>query len=277
MLNDIATHEAFFRLFLFFSVFLIMALAEWRFPKRLLSISKTKRWFNNLSLMILNTLIVRFIFPFAAAGFAAWCASMKIGLFNLVAIPAWLSITASVIALDGVIWLQHLLFHKIPILWRLHYVHHVDLDIDITTGARFHPLEILLSMGIKCAAIALIGAPVIAVILFEVILSAMALFNHSNFHLPFIADKWIRKVFVTPDMHRVHHSTIPKEHHSNFGFNLVLWDHVFHTYRAQPEKGHTKMQIGLDSPRDEKEVVSLYGLLRLPFKRKNKTISTRKA
>lgn len=277
MLTNITSHEAFFRLFSFFSIFLIMALAEWRFPKRVLSISKKKRWFNNLSLMLLNTLVLRALFPLAAVGFAAWCAQMNIGLFHLFAFPAWFSIAASVIALDGVIWLQHLLFHKVPLLWRLHRVHHVDLDLDITSGARFHPVEILLSMVIKCAAIAILGAPVVAVILFEVILSTMALFNHSNVALPLFIDKWLRKLLVTPDMHRVHHSVIPKEHHSNFGFNLSIWDRVFHTYCEQPKNGHYEMVIGLDFPRNEKDVVSLPGLLKLPFKQKNDLISSRKA
>nr|WP_211254259.1 sterol desaturase family protein [Enterovibrio calviensis] len=255
-----------FRLFTFFSIFAVMALAEWLFPKRLLTVSKAKRWLNNISLMILNTVVLRAIFPLAAAGFAAWCHSQGIGLFNLVEVPLWASVLVCIIALDGIIWLQHRLFHTVPVLWRLHAVHHADRDLDVTSGARFHPIEILLSMVIKIIAIALLGAPIVAVILFEVILSGMALFNHSNVAIPPAIDRWLRPFVVTPDMHRVHHSIHRYESDSNFGFNLAIWDRLFHTYRAQPDDGHYGMTIGIKAHREERHVVWITGLLTLPFR-----------
>ncbi|MDD1792797.1 sterol desaturase family protein [Enterovibrio sp. ZSDZ42] len=266
MLTYIESQELTFRLFAFFSIFAVMGLAEWLFPKRLLTVSKAKRWLNNISLMILNTVVLRAIFPLAAAGFALWCTNNSIGLFNLINAPLWLSVLVCVITLDGIIWLQHRLFHQIPLLWRLHAVHHADKDLDVTSGARFHPLEILLSMIIKIAAIALLGAPVVAVILFEVILSGMALFNHSNVSIPPAIDRWLRVLVVTPDMHRVHHSIHRYESDSNFGFNLAIWDKLFHTYRAQPDEGHYGMTIGIKAKREDKHVVWLTGLLALPFR-----------
>nr|WP_235956149.1 sterol desaturase family protein [Grimontia sedimenti] len=243
-----------------------MAAVEWLFPKRILTVSKAKRWLNNIALMMFNTAVLRAIFPLAAAGFAAWCAQKGIGLFNVFDSPLWLSVTLSIVLLDGIIWFQHKLFHTVPILWRLHAVHHADRDLDVTSGARFHPIEILLSMLIKFAAIALLGVPVVAVILFEVILSGMALFNHSNVAIPLSIDRWLRKVVVTPDMHRVHHSIHRYESDSNFGFNLAIWDRLFNTYRAQPEEGHYGMTIGIKSQREERHVVWLTGLLALPFR-----------
>ncbi|PKF51870.1 sterol desaturase family protein [Enterovibrio nigricans] len=266
MLEYIESRETVFRLLAFFSLFGVMALAEWLFPKRLLTVKKAKRWFNNISLMMLNTLAVRLVFPIAAAGFAAWCASRGMGLFNLISVPIWVAIILSIVALDGIIWLQHRLFHKIPMLWRLHAVHHADKDLDVTSGARFHTLEILLSMVIKFFAIALLGAPAVAVILFEVILSGMALFNHSNVAIPTSIDRWLRVVVVTPDMHRIHHSVHRHESDTNFGFNLAIWDRLFHTYKDKPEEGHYAMAIGISSHREDKQVVWLPGLLTLPFK-----------
>ncbi|WP_394211022.1 sterol desaturase family protein [Enterovibrio calviensis] len=266
MLTFIESQEMAFRLLTFFSIFAAMGLAEWLFPKRLLTVSKAKRWLNNISLMILNTFVLRAIFPLAAAGFAAWTADQGIGLFNLVSTPLWVSVLVCIIALDGIIWLQHRLFHQIPLLWRLHAVHHADKDLDVTSGARFHPLEILLSMVIKIAAIALLGAPVAAVILFEVILSGMALFNHSNVAIPPAIDRGLRVLVVTPDMHRVHHSIHRYESDSNFGFNLAIWDRLFRTYRAQPDEGHYGMTIGIKTQREERHVVWLTGLLALPFR-----------
>ncbi|KXF79717.1 sterol desaturase family protein [Enterovibrio coralii] len=266
MLEYIESKETVFRLLTFFSIFGMMALAEWLFPKRLLTVEKAKRWFNNISLMMLNTLALRLVFPVAAAGFAAWCSTKGIGIFNLVGIPLWLSVVLTIVALDGIIWFQHRLFHTVPTLWRLHAVHHADKDLDVTSGARFHTIEILLSMVIKFGAIALLGAPAVAVILFEVILSGMALFNHSNVAIPVSVDRWLRMVFVTPDMHRVHHSVHRHESDANFGFNLAIWDRLFHTYKESPDDGHYAMTIGIASHREDKQVVWLPGLLSLPFK-----------
>lgn len=270
MLSFIESNETFFRLFSFFSIFIIMALAEWRFPKRLLRVNKLARWLNNIALIMLNTLILRVLFPLAGAGFAAWCVQHQIGLFNVVEAPVSMAILVSIIVLDGVIWLQHRLFHQIPLLWRLHAVHHADLDLDTSSGARFHPIEMLLSMLIKFAAIALLGAPIVAVIIFEMILSTMALFNHSNFSLPAFIDKPLRWLLVTPDMHRIHHSIYRHEQNSNYGFNLSVWDRVFNTYRHQPEDGHHEMVLGLRTLRDKKQVIWISGLLRLPFTRNRK-------
>ncbi|WP_325893751.1 sterol desaturase family protein [Grimontia sp. NTOU-MAR1] len=266
MLSFVESQESIFRLLTFFSIFGVMAAAEWLFPKRTLTVSKAKRWLNNIALMMLNTAVLRAIFPLAAAGFAAWCSRQGIGLFNILDAPLWLSVILSIVILDGIIWFQHKLFHTVPLLWRLHAVHHADRDLDVSSGARFHPIEILLSMLIKFVAIALLGVPVVAVILFEVILSGMALFNHSNVAIPLSIDRWVRKVLVTPDMHRVHHSIHRYESDSNFGFNLAIWDRLFNTYRAQPEEGHYGMTIGIKSQREEKHVVWLTGLLALPFR-----------
>nr|WP_244956830.1 sterol desaturase family protein [Enterovibrio norvegicus] len=273
VLSYIESHETVFRLFSFFSIFIVMAAFEWLFPKRLLSISKAKRWLNNISLMVFNTVALRIVFPVAAAGFAAWCQANGIGLFHVLELSHGIAVLLSIVALDGIIWFQHRLFHTVPLLWRLHAVHHADRDLDVTSGARFHTLEILLSMLIKLAAIALLGAPVVAVILFEIILSGMALFNHSNVALPHSIDKVVRWFVVTPDMHRVHHSIHRHESDSNFGFNLAIWDRLFNTYRAQPDEGHYGMTIGLSYVREEKHVVWLFGLLRMPFTR-NKTLSS---
>ncbi|WP_336245252.1 sterol desaturase family protein [Enterovibrio paralichthyis] len=265
MLAFIESQESLFRLSLFFGIFAVMAFAEWRYPRRPLTVSKSKRWFNNIALTLLNTALLRAVFPLAAAGFALWCRDNGIGLFNQIAAPQWLTILVCIVALDGIIWFQHRLFHRIPVLWRLHAVHHADRDLDVSSGARFHPIEILLSMVIKVAAIALLGAPAVAVILFEVILSGMALFNHSNVAIPLSVDRWLRLLVVTPDMHRVHHSVHRYESDSNYGFNLAIWDRLFNTYRAQPEGGHDGMTIGIKSHRDEKQVIWLTGLLTLPF------------
>ncbi|MDD1784097.1 sterol desaturase family protein [Enterovibrio sp. ZSDZ35] len=265
MLEYIEARETVFRLLTFFSIFGAMALAEWLFPKRLLTVAKAKRWLNNISLMMLNTLAIRLIFPIAAAGFAAWCTTQGFGLFNLISVPIWVAIILSIVALDGIIWLQHRMFHTVPTLWRLHAVHHADKDLDVTSGARFHTIEILLSMVIKFFAIALLGAPAVAVILFEVILSGMALFNHSNVAIPASIDRWLRVIVVTPDMHRIHHSIHRHESDANFGFNLAIWDRIFHTYKAEPDDGHYAMRIGISSHRDDKQVVWLPGLLSLPF------------
>lgn len=237
-------------------------------PRRALTVSKTLRWVNNLGLVFLNSFLLRLLFPAAAVGVAAYASEASWGLLNVYQLPFWLAVLVSVIALDFIIYLQHVLVHAVPALWRLHRVHHADLDYDVTTGARFHPLEIILSMLIKFAAIVVLGPPVVAVVLFEVILNAMAMFNHGNVRLPLALDRVIRKFLVTPDMHRVHHSVEDDEANSNFGFNLSIWDRLFGTYREQPRGGHEAMAIGIHHYRDPNQVANLPGMLMLPFKGK---------
>ena len=267
MTSWITQHELLIRLGSFLGVLGIMALWEVLAPRRTLTQSKARRWGNNLALVALNTVAVRLLIPTAAVGTAWVAAERGWGVFNVVATPGWLAALLSFLLLDLLIYLQHVMFHAVPALWRLHRVHHADLDIDVTTGARFHPVEILLSMGIKLAAVVLLGAPAVAVLLFEVALNATAMFNHANATLPPRLDGLLRLLVVTPDMHRVHHSVIPSETNSNFAFNLPWWDRLLGTYQAQPQAGHTGMTIGLDRPRDPRLCVNLAGLLRLPFLR----------
>jgi len=264
----IQTNEAIIRLGFFVGVFALMAVWELLAPRRVLSVSKAQRWVSNLGLVVINTLLLRLVFPAAAVGMAAFAAAEGWGLLNAVDMPFWLSVGISLVVLDFVIWLQHVMFHAVPALWRLHRVHHADLDYDLTTGARFHPIEILLSMVIKFAAIAALGPPVVAVILFEVILNGMAMFNHANVRLPAGLDRALRWLVVTPDMHRVHHSVEDDETNSNFGFNLSWWDRLLGTYRAQPRAGHLGMTIGIRGYRDPREVDRLPGMLMLPFRGK---------
>ncbi len=262
----IETHEAAIRLGAFIGIFALMALWELAAPRRTPTVSKAVRWSNNLTLVVLNTLLLRLVFPAAAVGVAAFAAKQGMGLFAIYPLPPALALVLAVVALDLVIWIQHVLFHAVPVLWRLHRVHHADLDYDLTTGTRFHPLEILLSLLIKFAAILVLGPPVAAVVLFEVLLNATSMFNHGNVRLPAGLDRWLRWVLVTPDMHRVHHSVEDDETNSNFGFNLSLWDRLFGTYRDQPRAGHKAMTIGIRDHRDPREVAWLPGMLALPFR-----------
>jgi sterol desaturase/sphingolipid hydroxylase (fatty acid hydroxylase superfamily) len=262
----VQTHEAAIRLGAFIGIFALMALWELAAPRRALTVSKAVRWGNNLAVVVLNTLLLRLVFPAAAVGVAAFAAGHGMGLLAIYPLPPLLVLVLAVVVLDLVIWLQHVLVHAVPILWRLHRVHHADLDYDLTTGARFHPLEILLSMLIKFAAILVIGPPVAAVVIFEVLLNATAMFNHGNVRLPLWLDRWLRWVLVTPDMHRVHHSVEDDETNSNFGFNLSIWDRIFGTYRDQPRAGHEGMTIGIRDYRDPREVDRLPGMLALPFR-----------
>lgn len=263
--NLIMDNEPAIRLAGFIGIFAVMAMWELLAPRRELQQSKAARWMSNISLVIFNTAILRLVFPLAAVGMAAEAQLLGWGLFNLVEVPAWLAVIGSVVLLDAAIYLQHVMFHALPVFWRLHRVHHADLDFDVTTGARFHPIEILLSMLIKFAVILLLGPPLVAVVLFEVILNATAMFNHSNIRLPGPVDRWLRLLIVTPDMHRVHHSHLDFETNSNFGFNLSLWDRLFGTYRSQPVDGHTGMVIGIDTFRDAAHCVQLRGMLAMPF------------
>ncbi len=253
------------RLGFFFGVFAVMAAWELAAPRRRLTVSRTLRWTSNLGLVFLNSLVLRLLFPAAAVGVAALAEERDWGLFNLVEAPFAVAVLLSVVAMDFVIWLQHVVFHAIPVLWRLHRVHHADLDYDVTTGARFHTIEIILSMLIKFATIVLLGPPVVAVVIFEVLLNATAMFNHGNVKLPARLDRALRWVLVTPDMHRVHHSVEDDEANSNFGFSLTWWDRLFGTYRDQPRAGHQGMTIGIHRYRDPKLVDRLPGMLALPF------------
>jgi sterol desaturase/sphingolipid hydroxylase (fatty acid hydroxylase superfamily) len=241
----VQTHEAAIRLGFFLGVFAVMALWEVLAPRRALTVSKAVRWANNIGLVALDTLLLRLLFPAAAVGMGAFAADQGWGLLNHFEVPFWLAVAVAVVVMDFVIWLQHVMVHAVPALWRLHRVHHADLDYDLTTGARFHPLEIILSMLIKFATIVVLGPPVLAVIVFEVILNAMAMFNHANVRLPEALDRVLRWLVVTPDMHRVHHSVEDDEANSNFGFNLSWWDRLLGTYRDQPRGGHQGMAIGI--------------------------------
>ncbi len=261
----VMSHELPIRLGFFFGIFAVMALWEFLAPRRRLSVSKSMRWGNNLGLVFLNSFVLRLLFPAAAVGMAAFAAHQGWGAFNYYALPTWLAVSSAVIVLDFFIWLQHLMVHAVPVLWRLHRVHHADLDIDVTTGARFHTLEIILSMLIKFAVIVLLGPPLVAVVIFEVLLNATAMFNHSNVSLPKGLDRVLRWIVVTPDMHRVHHSVEDDETNSNFGFNLPWWDRLFGTYRAQPRAGHDDMIIGINTFRDTGHCTWLWGILALPF------------
>ena len=252
------------RLGAFLAVFIVLAVVEVFAPKRALLTSKPRRWFANLAIIALNPLSVFLLFPVLPVGLALFASEHNWGLLNHLALPEWLKVIAAVALLDLVVYTQHVLFHAIPTLWRLHMMHHADMDIDLTTGLRFHPIEIVISMAIKLAAIAALGAPALAVLIFEVALNATAMFNHGNIRIPQGIDWILRLIVVTPDMHRVHHSVIIRETNSNYGFNLPWWDRLFGTYKSQPAKGHTDMVIGLAQFRDPRKL-SLPRLLILPF------------
>lgn len=267
--NDfIASHEAAIHVGFFIGVLGLMALWELLAPRRALTVSKARRWMSHLGLVFLNTLVVRLIFPAALMGMAIFAEEQGWGLFHYRQPPVWLATGASVIALDLVIYLQHVLMHALPALWRLHRVHHADLDFDVTTGLRFHPLETVISMLIKFGAVALLGPSVAAVVVFEVLLNGTSQFNHSNVRLSPGIDRLLRFFLITPDMHRVHHSIEEDETNSNFGFNLPWWDRLFGTYRAQPRAGHERMTIGIRTFRDPKHCIPLSGLLVMPFHRR---------
>ncbi|MCG6862189.1 MAG: sterol desaturase family protein [Chromatiaceae bacterium] len=262
----VQAHEAIIRLGFFLGIFALVALWEVLAPRRALRVSKAVRWVNNLGLVVLNTILLRLLFPAAAVGVAAFAVKQDWGLLNHFQVPFWLAVPVAVIAMDFVIWLQHVMVHAVPALWRLHRVHHADLDYDLTTGARFHPIEIILSMLIKGATLMVVGPPVVAVILFEAILNCMAMFNHGNVRLPSSLDRALRRLVVTPDMHRVHHSVEDDEANSNFGFNLSWWDRLLGTYCDQPRAGHEGMTIGIRKYREPRQVSWLPGLLALPFR-----------
>ena len=254
MSQIILASEHVIRLGFFFGIFAVMAFWEFRMPRRAQSFARTLRWPNNLGIVLLNTVILRIVFPATAVSLALIGEQSGWGLLNNIEFPYWLSVICAVIFLDFAIYLQHVLFHAVPALWRLHRMHHADLDFDVTTGARFHPIEIILSMVIKIGVIVSLGAPALAVLIFEVLLNATAMFNHGNVRIPAKIDNMLRWLLVTPDMHRVHHSVIVEETNSNFGFNLTWWDRLFGTYRSQPREGHENMTIGIEDYREGRDL-----------------------
>ena len=269
MQDTLLASEPAIRLTAFFGIFAVMAVLEFFWPRRRQVIGRLRRWPNNIAISVLNSLLLRFLIPTAAVGLA-WIASDNgWGLLNLVALPVAFEVVFGVLLLDLAIYFQHRIFHAVPILWRLHRMHHSDLEIDVTTGARFHPLEILLSMGIKMILVLLLGPSALAVLLFEVLLNGSSMFNHANVRIPLALDKVLRVLLVTPDMHRVHHSIISNETNSNFGFCLSVWDRIFKSYKAQPHKGHEGMTIGLEIFRNPAEH-RLDKLLVQPFLSRNK-------
>ena len=260
------TGEAAVRLGFFLGIFALVALWELARPRRRLAQPRWLRWYANLGVAALNTALVWVLVPLAPVALAVIAGIRGWGVLNLVELPFWLEVVLAVVVLDLAIYLQHVVFHAVPALWRLHRMHHADLDFDVTTGARFHPVEILVSAAVKMAAVVLLGPPAAAVLVFEVLLNATSMFNHGNVRLPARLDRILRWIVVTPDMHRVHHSDAPAETDSNFGFNLPWWDRLFGTYRAQPGLGHERMTIGLDRFRERREL-HLHRMLTQPLRR----------
>lgn len=256
-------NEITIRIICFITIFALVAVWELVTPRRALTTSKKKRWFSNLYFIIGNPILLRLVMPILAVDATLIAQGRGWGLLNNIYLPYWVEFVAGVVILDLVIYLQHMMFHAAPLLWRLHMMHHADLDFDLTTGLRFHPFEIILSMVLKITVIVALGPPVAAVLTFEILLNGMAMFNHGNITIPKGLDKWLRRLVVTPDMHRVHHSVIIRETNSNYGFNLSVWDRIFGTYCDQPQKGHTEMTIGLSQFRAEKKL-TLPRLLVLP-------------
>jgi sterol desaturase/sphingolipid hydroxylase (fatty acid hydroxylase superfamily) len=265
MRATVFAYEPYIRLGVFGGVFAVMAIWELVGPRRTQSIGRGWRWPNNLGVVVANTLLVRLAFPTTAVALALLAETRGWGLFNLATLPVSVGVVVSIIALDLAIYLQHVLFHAVPALWRLHRMHHADLEFDVSTGLRFHPIEIVLSMLIKFAVVAALGAPAAAVLIFEVLLNATSMFNHGNVRIPRSLDRILRWIVVTPDMHRVHHSILARETNSNFGFNLSCWDRLFGTYRAQPASGHEGMTIGIEQFRDSREL-GLDRMLLQPFR-----------
>jgi sterol desaturase/sphingolipid hydroxylase (fatty acid hydroxylase superfamily) len=254
MTDLVLSSEPHIRLVAFAGILMIMALWEVLAPRRNFHIGRGRRWPNNLGIVVLDTLFVRLAFPVTAIGVAVLAEAHGWGLFHAFTTPTWAAVPLAVILLDLAIYLQHRLFHAVPPLWRLHRMHHADLGFDVTTGIRFHPVEILLSMAIKLGVIVVLGTPAVAVLIFEVLLNATSLFNHGNVRIPASLDRVLRWLVVTPDMHRVHHSTSAAETNSNFGFNLPWWDRLLGTYRDQPALGHEAMVIGIDAFRDPRDL-----------------------
>jgi sterol desaturase/sphingolipid hydroxylase (fatty acid hydroxylase superfamily) len=265
MTNALLSNEPLIRLIAFGSVFAAMAAWEMLAPRRSQQLGRGMRWPGNLGIVALDTLLVRLAFPITAVGFALLVEARNWGLLHALSVPGWIAIPLTVILLDLAIYLQHVLFHAVPTLWRLHRMHHADQEIDVTTGIRFHPIEIALSMVIKFGVIVGLGTPAVAVVIFEVLLNATSMFSHSNVMMPTWLDRVLRWIVVTPDMHRVHHSIVVPETNSNFGFNLPWWDRMFGTYRDQPVGGHDGMTIGIGQFREPTEQ-RLDHMLTQPFR-----------
>ena len=262
-MNPVPDHDIIIRAGVFTAVLTIMLLWESLRPRRSRRTAAWPRRINNLLLVVVDTLLLRVVMAAGAVTTAGAAMVWDWGLLHRIAVPYWPAFVLSVVLLDLVIYGQHVLFHKAGFLWRLHRVHHTDKDLDATTAVRFHPVEILLSMVIKLGAVAALGPPLLAVLAFEVILNACAMFNHGNVAIPVAVDRWLRLFIVTPDMHRVHHSVLRRETDSNYGFNLPWWDRLFGTYRPQPAAGHRDMEIGLVEFRD-RDTVHIAGLLLQP-------------
>ena len=260
-----AASEPVVRMGFFLSVFAIMALWEAAIPRRQRVASRWLRWPSNLGITVLNTVLLRSVIPTATAGVALLSQEHGWGLLNQLSLPSWLAVVLAVLILDLAIYLQHVMLHAVPALWRVHRMHHADLDFDVTTGVRFHPIEIFISAGLKLVVVVAIGVPVFAVLIFEVLLNATSLFNHSNVTIPAGIDRVLRWFVVTPDMHRVHHSVVASETNSNFGFNLPWWDRLLATYRAEPDRGHEDMTIGIEQFRAPREL-RLDRMLSQPFR-----------
>ena len=254
MTEIVLANEPLIRIAFFLAILAALAVWEVAAPRRRREIPRLIRWTNNLGVVVVDTVLVRLAFPILAVGLALMAEARGWGLLNVLGVPGWLGLIVSILALDLAIYLQHVMFHAVPALWRLHRMHHADLEFDVTTGLRFHPVEILLSMGLKLGVVAALGPPAIAVLIFEVLLNATSMFNHSNVDIPHGIDKVLRWIVVTPDMHRVHHSIHPSETNSNFGFNLPWWDRLLGTYRPQPREGHETMTIGIEQFRTRRDL-----------------------
>jgi sterol desaturase/sphingolipid hydroxylase (fatty acid hydroxylase superfamily) len=263
-MDIVSQNEASIRLVAFLVIFFCVALLEVFLPRRKRNLTKVKRWFENLGIVAISTAILRLAMPVGAVAASVWVVQRGWGLFSILEFPFWLEVALCVILLDFIIYLQHVMFHAVPVLWRLHMVHHADLDFDLTTGIRFHPVEIIISMIIKLASITALGAHPLSVVLFEILLNGTAMFNHGNFFINLSLDRYLRMILVTPDMHRVHHSVFPNETNTNFGFCLAWWDRLMGTYRPQPSKGHEGMTIGLNQFRDPRKLTLLWMLI-APF------------
>ncbi|GAK34396.1 MAG: sterol desaturase family protein [Alphaproteobacteria bacterium HGW-Alphaproteobacteria-3] len=254
MTDALLANEPAIRIAFFLGILVIMAAWEATAPRRWREISRRVRWPNNLGVVVANTVLLRLAFPVVAVGLALTAEARGWGLFNIIEAPVWLVLVGSLLALDLAVYLQHVMFHAVPALWRLHRMHHADLEFDVTTGLRFHPVEILLSMGIKLGVVLALGPPAIAVFAFEILLNATSMFNHGNVRIQSGLDRVLRWFVVTPDMHRVHHSIYPPETNSNFGFNLPWWDRLLGTYRAQPREEHEAMTIGIEQFRTQRDL-----------------------
>ena len=265
MADELIANEPFARLAAFVAIFAALAFWEIIAPRRVQILTRPARWPGNIGVVVLDTVLVRLLFPLTAVGLALVTETHGWGLFNVIALPFWISVPLAIVALDLAIYLQHVLFHAVPALWRLHRMHHADQEIDVTTGTRFHPIEILLSMVIKLGVVAALGVPALAVLIFEVLLNATSMFSHSNVRMPVWLDRVLRWIVVTPDMHRVHHSVVVRETNSNFGFNLPWWDRLFGTYKDQPAVGHQAMTIGIGQFREPVEQ-RLDRMLTQPFR-----------